>query len=149
MASTKLLFPENVPSLASAPGSPTNGMSYYDTTLGVYRVYTGGAWYSLSSNFALSVAIPTPVVSTISLIGYVNTPCTLTGVKRAKTAAGTVTCTLTVNETSVSGFPSSITTTSTDYTISQALAVGDYINLAISAVSSPSMAQFALIGLKS
>jgi len=49
MASTKLLFPENVPSLASAPGSPTNGMSYYDTTLNAYRVYSNSAWINVGS----------------------------------------------------------------------------------------------------
>lgn len=142
--------PPVLPSLASAPGSPMNGMAYYDTTLSVYRIYTGGAWLSLTQNFAIPVTIATPIVSTITIIGIVQNPLTLTGVKRAKTAAGTVTCSLKVNgSTTVSGFPTSITTSSTDYTISQALAVNDSVQFVISAVSgTPSLAEFSLIGVR-
>ena len=150
MASNTFLFPPVVPSLASAPGSPVNGMAYYDTTLGVYRVYNNSAWYSLSPNFSLSIAIPTPIVETITLIGYNTVPCTLTAVKNAKTGAGTVTCSLTVNGTNVTSFPSSLTTTNAaSTTISQALAVGDVLKFVISAVSSPTMAEFTLVGIKS
>jgi hypothetical protein len=149
MASNQFLFPPVVPSLASAPGSPVNGMAYYDTTLGVYRVYNNSAWYSLSPNFGLSFAYPTPIVQTITIIGYVNSPRTLTGVKNAKTASGSATTALTVNGSNVSGFPSSITTTNSNYTISQALAVGDVVKFVISAISSPTMLEFTLIGTNS
>lgn len=150
MATSNFLFPPNVPSLASAPGSPTNGMSYYDTTLAVYRVYSNGAWYSLNSNFSLSIAIPTPIVESITIIGYNIVPCTLNAVKNAKTGAGTVTCTLQVNGSNVTSFPSSLTTTNAaTTTISQALAVGDVLKFVISAVSSPTMAEFTLTGIKS
>src|SRR5882724_533845 len=35
-----------LPSLAADPGSPVNGMEYYNTVLGVIREYINGTWFS-------------------------------------------------------------------------------------------------------
>ena len=68
MASNQFLYPPVVPSLASAPGTPVNGMSYYDTTLAQYRGYANSGWVDLGasgggggSSDLLSTLVNTPV----------------------------------------------------------------------------------------
>lgn len=76
MASRLGLFPPTVPSLASAPGSPVNGMSYYDTTLNAYRVYTNGAWAAVGggggSGDLLSTLVNTPISVTGAATGTIS-----------------------------------------------------------------------------
>ena len=78
-----------------------------------------------------------------------STATTLLSTEFNSLANGSATTALTVNGSNVSGFPSSITTTNSNYTISQALAVGDVVKFVISAISSPTMLEFTLIGTNS
>ncbi len=57
--------------LASAPSSPVNGETYYDTTLGYARVYEGGAWISLLYN---NNTTPVAIVGQIIQVGFGAVP---------------------------------------------------------------------------
>lgn len=46
---TPALSPFQLANLSAAPSSPSTGWAYYDTALGVARVYTGSAWVSMST----------------------------------------------------------------------------------------------------
>lgn len=153
MASNSFLFPPTVPSLSSAPGSPVNGMAYYDTTLNKYRVYTNGAWATAGAmTFEIPVLLLSPAVASYRIRTYASRAGTLTDCKAAVTDTGSVTCTLQINGTNVTGFPGTINTTpgNASLTANNTYSVGNYFDLVISATSgTPGLVQFTLLGTHS
>lgn len=57
--------------LSTAPSSPVDGDSYYDTTLGYARIYQGGAWISLLYN---NNTTPVAIVGQIIQVGFGAVP---------------------------------------------------------------------------
>ncbi len=117
-------------------------------TIYVGRQGPAGAGGS-SSNYAISVSIPTPTVETITLRGYSTSAGLLTALKVAKTGAGSVSVSLLVDGVAVSNFPATINTTVQNVNLNTSVNVGSIIQLVITAVSGASMLEFTLLGLNS
>lgn len=122
---------------------PNQTMTMQLTTGVVY-----GGEGSAAGGFEITVMMPTPATGTYTLRGYPTRAGTITNVRIAETASGSVTASLltggtlsggvVTGGTAVTGFPSTINSTPQTATLSAAFDVGDAINFVISGVTGAS-----------
>lgn len=100
---------------------------------------SAGSWES-------TITIPTPIVATYRVRAYAAKAGTLTDVKAAVTGAGSVSCSLAVNGTPVSGFPTTLDTSPQSVSVNQSYNAGAHFDFSITAVTGATMVSLGLLG---